>query len=229
MTQRADARAAGIAYLSYIVFTMSSSIIYGKATAGDDVAQQLSNLSQMLLSARVTILLDLLQVLCALVLAVTLYRLTKTFAPSLALFAMMFRVGEGLFGALPILSKLELIRLVSTHALNADAAGYSLLANYILSRPDEQFSEFCFVVGGFVFAYLLLRGRMIPSWLAWIGVITIGVQMICVPLHMAGFVKGSIVNLLWMPILAYEIPLGFWLIFKGVEDSHRPIRHTAQA
>jgi hypothetical protein len=58
-----------------------------------------------------------------------------------------------------------------------------------------------------LFAYLFLRGRLIPRWLAWIGVITIGVQLICVPLQIATVVPGSIVNWLWFPILLYEVPL----------------------
>jgi hypothetical protein len=68
-----------------------------------------------------------------------------------------------------------------------------------------------------MFACLFLRGRLIPRWLAWTGVVTIGVQLICVPLHIAMIVPGSVVNLLWMPILLYEIPLGVCLIARGTK------------
>jgi hypothetical protein len=219
MTQRADARMAGYAYLSYIVFTMSSSILFAKATRGENISQTLSNLSHMISTARVTVLLDLLQVVCALVLAATLYKLTKAVNPTLALLSMLFRVGEGLLGSLPLLSKLELMRLATTPAVGAaNAPTYLSLANEVLHRPDDGFSQFCFVVGGFLFAYLFLRGRLIPRWLAWIGVVTIGVQLIFVPLHIASMVPGVIVNRLWMPILLYEVPLGIWLIAKGTES-----------
>ena len=218
MSQRAEARIAGVAYLSYIVFTMASVTIYGKATAGDGIAQQLSSLSHMISQARVTVLLDLLQTVCALTLAVTLYRLTKVVDPTLALLAMMFRVGEGLIGSLAILSKLEFMRLATGNTM--DAASTQLFGNYIFNRPAGQFSEFCFVVGGFVFAYLFLRGRLIPTLLAWIGVVSIGIQLVCVPLHIAGFIGGSIVDWLWLLVMAYEIPLGFWLIIKGVKDAN---------
>jgi uncharacterized protein DUF4386 len=217
VTQRAEARTAGFAYLSYIVFTMSSTMIYGKATAGDGVMQRLSSLSQMISQVRVTVLLDLLQVVCALVLAVTLYRLTKVVDPTLAMLAMMFRVGEGLIGSSSIVSKLEVMRLATGSTM--DAASARFFGNYIFNRPDELFSEFCFVVGGFVFAYLFLRGRLIPTLLAWIGVVAIGIQMVCVPLHTAAFIGRATVDMLWLVILAYEIPLGFWLIIKGVKNS----------
>ena len=85
-------------------------------------------------------------------------------------------------------------------------------AERLLHRPDNGFSEFCFVVGGFIFACLFLRGRLIPLWLAWTGVVTIGLQLLCVPLHIAGIVPGQIVNLVWLSILLYEVPLGIWLI-----------------
>ncbi len=226
MRQRTEAKIAGFAYLSYIVFTMSSSILFAKATAGDDVSQTLSTLTRMIWTARITVLLDLLQTVCAVVLAVTLYKLVKAVNPTLALLAMFFRFGEGLLGSLPLLSKLELMRLATTHTVgSANASGYLLFGNEILQRPDDGFSQFCFVIGGFLFACLFLRGRIIPRWLAWIGVVTIGAQLVVVPLHIATIVPGSLVNLLWMPILLYEIPLGIWLMVKGIEvasDSYNP-------
>ena len=219
MTQRVEARVAGWAYLSYIVFAMSSSMLFGKATAGGDVAQKLATLNHMMRIAQVTVLLDLLQMVCALVLAVTLYRLVKAVDPTLALLAMLFRVGEGLLGSLPQLSKLELMRLATSSADGSvNASGSLSLGNEMLHRPDEGFSEFCFVMGGFLFAYLFLRGRLVPRWLAWTGVITIGVQLVFVPLHVAAMVSGSVVNWLWLPILLYEVPLGIRLIVKGTES-----------
>ena len=219
MTQRTDARMAGVAYLSYIVFAMSSSILFAKSAAGNDISQKLSTLARMISTARITVLLDLLQTVCALVLAVTLYQLVKRVNPTLALLAMFFRVGEGLLGFLPLLSKLELMRLATTATVGSvNAAANLSMANELLHRPDEVFSEFCFVVGGFLFSLLFLRGRLIPRWLAWIGVLTIGAQLICVPLHVATLLPGSIINGMWLPILLYEVPLGIWLIGKGAES-----------
>lgn len=220
MTLRNDARLAGIIYLSYIVFTMASVIIYGQAAAGADIVQRLSNMSHMLTEVRVTVLLDLLQVLCALGLAVTLYRLTNGVDKMLAMIAMLFRVGEGLLGTSSIASKLQLMQLAETAQNHATKA--SLFGDYISSKPDAQFSEFCFVIGGFLFAYLFLRGRLIPSLLAWIGVITIGAQTICLSLQIAGFLNESIVDKIWFLIMCYEIPLGIWLIAKGIKTGQLP-------
>ena len=215
MTLRNDARLAGVLYLSYFVFTMASVIIYGNAVTGADILQRLTSMSRTLTEVRVTVLFDLLQVICALGLAVTLYRLTNGVDKTLAMIAMLFRVGEGLLGTTSIAGKLQLMRLAAQ--VQDHAADATLLGNYVSIRPDAEFSEFCFVIGGFLFAYLFLRGRLIPSLLAWIGVITIGLQVICLSLQIAGFVDESIVDKIWFLILCYEIPLGIWLIVKGVK------------
>ncbi len=219
MTQRTDARLAGCAYLAYLVFAMSSTILTARATVGNDVAQTLSTLSHTLWVARLSVLLDLLQPVCALVLAATLYQLVSQVNPTLALLAMLFRLGEGLLSSLPTLGKLELIQLATHRAAGAANALSDLSqGTELLHRPDEGFSEFYFVVGGFLFAYLFLRGRLIPRWLAWTGVVTIGAQLLCVPLHIATILPGSVVNWLWFPILLYELPLGIWLIAKGTKQ-----------
>ena len=215
MTSRTDARVAGAAYLLYIVCTMTSSILFAGILTGHDPAQKLVALSRALPMARVTVLLDLLQTVWALTLAATLYRLVNTVDATVALLAMLFRVGEGLLGFLPLLDKLELLNLAKNPAM---ASANATLADTLLKRPDDGFAAFCFVIGGFLFACLFLKGRLIPRWLAWIGVVTIGVQMVCVPLHIAGLVPGSVVEAMWMSILLYEVPLGLWLIVKGTRD-----------
>ena len=36
------------------------------------------------------------------------------------------------------------------------------------------------------------------------------------PLDLVDFLPGTIVDYLWIPMAAFEIPLGFWLLIKGV-------------
>jgi hypothetical protein len=134
---------------------------------------------------------------------------------------MICRVGEGLLASLPILSKLEILRLATlTDSAKALSFGASIfaVAEEVWQRPDASFSEFLFVSDGFTFSFLFLKGRLIPLWLAWVGVITIGAQAVCVPLHVAGYLTGSVVEALWMAIMFYEVPLGVYLIWKGVSE-----------
>ncbi len=213
---RTESKVAGAAYLSYIVFALSSASLSARAAGGGDATQTLAAIGRDLGTVRATVLLDLLQIVCALVLAVTLYQLVKAVEPTVALLAMLFRFGEGLLGFYPLLDKLELMQLATTPS--AGALGRPGHVSEIFQRPNNGFGEFCFVVGGFLFACLFLRGRLIPRWLAWTGVVTIGVQMICVPLNIATMLPNRVVNSLWFPILLYEVPLGILLIARGTRD-----------
>lgn len=228
MTQRTEGKLAGYSYLAYIVFAMSAAVLSGKTTAGADTAHMLATLRSMMHVVQVTVLLDLLQIVCAIVLAVTLYRLSRTVDATVALLAMAFRFGEGLAGFVPLLGKLELMKLATaSNPSCADSAGCLAIAGEIFNRPDDLFGQFCFVVGGFLFAFLLLVGRLIPRWLAWTGVITIGLQLLCVPLYVATILPGKVVNWLWFPILLYEVPLGLWLIRRGVRETAQTLREVA--
>ena len=221
MTQRTEGKLAGYAYLAYIISAMSAAVLSGKATAGADTSHMLSTLRSTIGIAQVTVLFDLMQIVCAIVLAVTLYRLSRTVDATLALLAMAFRFGEGLAGFTPLLGKLELMKLATaSNPLCASSVACLATAAEIYNRPDDLFGQFCFVVGGFLFAYLLLAGRLIPRWMAWTGVVTIGLQLLCVPLYVATLLPGKVVNWLWFPILLYEVPLGIWLIRGGVQQHH---------
>ena len=36
------------------------------------------------------------------------------------------------------------------------------------------------------------------------------------PLQLAGWLHGPITSLVWLPMLAFEVPLGLWLLVRGV-------------
>ena len=83
-------------------------------------------------------------------------------------------------------------------------------------------SAIFFAVGSILFCWLLLRGRMIPIALAWLGVIASVLLVVILPLQLAGLFGGSmswsasITWLVWLPMLAFEVPLALWLLVKGV-------------
>ena len=83
-------------------------------------------------------------------------------------------------------------------------------------------SAIFFAVGSTLFCWLLLRGRMIPIALAWLGVIASVLLVVILPLQLAGLFGGSmswsasITWLVWLPMLAFEVPLALWLLVKGV-------------
>jgi hypothetical protein len=57
---------------------------------------------------------------------------------------------------------------------------------------------------------------MIPVSLAWLGVIASLIVTIGLPLQLLGVLRGPLTQLMWLPMAAFEIPVGIWFIAKGV-------------
>ena len=55
-----------------------------------------------------------------------------------------------------------------------------------------------------------------PVALAWLGVLASLLLVVLLPLQIAGVLRGSITQLMYLPMLAFEVPLGVWLLVKGV-------------
>ena len=39
--------------------------------------------------------------------------------------------------------------------------------------------------------------------------------LVGLPLQLAGVLRGTVTMLMWLPMAAFEIPLGLWLLVKG--------------
>jgi len=217
MTRTTNARIAGVTFLVYIAATITSMTLFARAIGGTGVAAQLATLAQHATDMRVTILLGLLQNLCALVLAVTLYAITRRQDPDLAMLALTCRVAEGIAG-MDVSKTLGLLWLATPTAAPAlDAGAASALAAFFL-KMEASFnaSAFFFAVGSTLFSWLLLRGRMIPVALAWLGVLASILVVACFPLALAGLLNGPATSFIWFPIMLFEVVLAMWLIMKGV-------------
>jgi hypothetical protein len=162
MTLRTNARVAGFTFWIYFAAGVASIRLAGNAPA--------------------TALLALVSSFSALVLAVTLYAITREQDRDLAMLGMMCRVIEA-------------------------APGHG---------------EIYFAVGSTIFSWLLLRGRMIPVALAWLGVIASALLVVLLPLQIAGFFGGPrnwsspVTWAVWLPLLVFELTFAMWLILKGV-------------
>ena len=218
MTRRTNARIAGVTFLVYIAATIASMVLFSRATSGEGVAAQLAGIAQHATDVRLTIVLGLLGNFCALVLAVTLYSITREQDPDLALLALTCRVAEGIAG-MDVSKTLGLLWLATTTDATAlDAGAASALAAFFL-KMEASFSASAafFALGSMLFSWLLLRGRMIPVALAWLGVLASLLPVVCFPLQLAGLLGGPVTSFMWYPVLLFEVALALWLIIKGVD------------
>ena len=216
MTRSANARIAGFTFLAYIAAGLTSLVLFRRAASGDGVAAKLAGIAAHASDIGVLVVLGLIQCFSAVVLAVTLYAITRDQDSDLAMLGLICRVGEGFMGALSIPVTLTLFWLATASGADApDTAAAHALAAYLL-RDDVALTATFFAVGSLAFAFLLLRGRMVPVPLAWLGVVASVLLVVGLPLRLAGWLDGPITSLIWLPMLAFEVPLGLWLLIKGV-------------
>jgi hypothetical protein len=130
---------------------------------------------------------------------------------------LVFRVGEGLIG-ISVPTSLGLLWLATASGPDApDAASTRALGAFLLalSAWKTSLSATFFAVGSLFFSWLLLRGRMIPTALAWLGVVASLLLVVGLPLQGAGFLRGPVTSLIWIPMAFFEVPLAAWLLVKG--------------
>ena len=154
----------------------------------------------------------------ALVLAVTLYAITRDQDRDLALLGLTCRVAEGIIGAASIAASFGLLSIALASGESApDPAAARAIGAFVLQQP-ELIGGWFFAVGSMLFSWLLLRGRMIPVPLAWLGVVASALLVVGLPLAFGRVISGTITQLMWLPMAGFEIPLGFWLLIKGVPE-----------
>ena len=216
MTRTTNARIAGFTFLLYIIAGIASLILFGRATSGTGIAARLATLAQHSSEISIVVILGLVQSFSALVLAVTLWAITRDEDPDLAMFGLTCRAAEGIIGGVSISGSPALLALAKSQPIDATAgAAAQTLAAYLL-RDDVALSATFFAVGSTLFCYLLLRGRMIPSSLAWLGVVASVILVVGLPLRLAGLLGGTVASLMWLPMLAFEVPVAVWFLTKGV-------------
>lgn len=153
-------------------------------------------------------------------------------------FWIYFAAGIGsmvLSGNAPAVSVLNLLQSFSalvlgvtlwaiTRDVDRDLAMMAMACRLIEAIPGH--GEIYFAVGSTIFSWLLLRGRMIPAGLAWLGFVSSLLLVVLLPMQIAGYFGGPrnwsspVTWAVWLPLLIFELTLAVWLITKGVVSNH---------
>jgi len=213
------ARLAGATFIVYMAAGSTVVLLMNRATSAEGTAATLARIAEHASDVRVAILLELLECFSALVLAVTLFGITRDVNHELAMLALVCRVGEGVLGAIGIPKTMGLLWLATAAAAAGapDVATASTLGAFFLVPVQGAIvgAPF-FAVGSLIFSWLLLRGRMVPVLLAWLGVLASILLVVGLPLQLADFLNGPMTGYMWLPMIAFQVPLGLWLLIKGV-------------
>jgi hypothetical protein len=220
VTRTANARIAGLTYLVYAAIGICSELLMHQARGSGGDAVTLARLGQYATNVRLTVLIVLLESLSAIVLGVTLYEITRDEGHELAMLALSCRVAEGILGSLSIPGYLGLLWLAKggVGTVAPDVATMNALRAFLLMPgASVPIGSIFFAVGSTIFSWLLLRGRMVPAWIAWLGVLASGLLAVALPLQLAGFPTGPLSGYTqWLPALLFQVALALWLLIKGV-------------
>jgi hypothetical protein len=226
MTRKTNARLAGFMFLFYIATGITSLVLFNQATSRapgiNGTAAKLASMAQHPTTVRLTVLLTLCGFVSAVVIAVTIYSLTRDEDRDLALLAMCFRVSEGVIAAVAAVGALQLLAIATASAragtatAASDTAATNALGGLLLQQGGwtASIAATCFVMGSTLYCYLFLRARSIPAPLGWLGLLASVLLLAALPLELAGLIRVPF--LLWLPMLVFELAFALWLIIKGV-------------
>lgn len=197
MTMQSNGRLAGTAFLLYIAAGVTS-MAYAAGPLLD-------------------VVLSYIMCFSALTLAVTLHAITRVQDPDIAMLGLTFRAGEGILGAIYLSSQRSLLSLAGTSGADTAAGTAQVLNAFIhgAGRSNALVAGMFFAMGSTCFSWLLLKGRMIPVALACLGVAASLLLVVGLPLLFANVLRGPVNVYIWLPMLAFEVPLALWLLVKG--------------
>ena len=220
MTRTTNARIAGFTFLFYSAIGICGDLLMRRVFGVEGGAATLARFGEYAADVRIDVLIKVLEVFSAVVLAVTLYGITRDEDHELAMLALVCRVVEGICLSLTIPSYLGLVWLakagVGPGALDSSTTN-ALRTFMLMPVPSVPLSTIFFAVGSTIFSYLLLRGRMVPVSIAWMNVFALGLLVVALPLQIAGFPTGPLTGYYqWLPALVSQTVLALWLLIKGV-------------
>src|SRR5437773_881711 len=163
MTRTTNARLAGFTFLFYIATGITSLILFGQATGGAEgsanIATKLASIAQHQTLVRLTVLLTLLTFVCAVVLGVTLYALTRDEDRDLAMLGLCFRVTEGVNAVAGAGRTLQLLAIAamatgSTAVTAPDAAAAQAYGGLMLNQGGwtGNIGALCFVMASTLYS-----------------------------------------------------------------------------
>ena len=154
-----------------------------------------------------------------------LYPVLRLFNPALALGSVIGRVVENVFILLGTLSLLTMLTVSQQAAGSAAPSSFQVTGDALVAVREWASADFvaglAFVVGTFMYNYVMYRSRLVPRWLSGWGLV--GAVLSLVATIYVGFTQDfgftTVNSVLMAPIGLQEMVLAVWLIAKGFNPS----------
>lgn len=223
--QRKAAKAAGITFLLAIAIVVFSNYSITFRLIVPDAAETARNIIANQTLFRINIVCNLIYLVTVIVMFTSLYVILKPANKNLALAAAFFRLIYALIWGIIALNIFGALRLLgdATYLSAFEAEQLQTLARlHLKSSWDAYYIGLPFWgLASAVCSYLFLRSRYIPKVMAVFGIISSVWCVICAFIFIIfpNFEKTISLSFFDMPLVIFEILLGFWLLIKGLKPA----------
>ena len=221
-SQQKAARVAGLAYL-LIIITSLLAMIFGPfklIVKGNHVAT-FNNIMANEGLFRIGAAYDLIMFASVVILALALYVVLKPVNKNLALLALLWRLGEAILGCLTVLGSFIVMLLLNGEEYSTvfETEQLQALVGLFLDVNSAVLSiVFVFLsLGTIVFCYLFFKSKYIPGILAAFGIFSFLLMLIGTFVSILLSKYAAMIQIISSPpAILFEVTIGLWLLFKGV-------------
>ena len=222
MPHQSVARLVGILFIMATVpFSISVIILQPVLDSSDFLVQVSSERGRV----SIGILLELINHIAVVSIAVLLYPILKPFSERLALGYVVARSIESVLFVIATMHLLTLISLSEefTAAGPSAASHFQDLGNVLLAGHDWNRTPLAFIafsIGALIINYLLYRTKLVPRWISIWGLLAAASILAARVMLLFGLdLSPNTVAMLDGPIFLQEMVFAVWLIIKGFDPS----------
>ncbi len=216
----------GAMFLFVIFASLTSGLLIGSASGTGSIDDMLASISRNIALVRLSVLFEMLNSSGIIVLASLLYLVLSRQDKILALVALGWWLGEALILGLSSTGMYALITLSRDFVQAGSALNsfHQLLGDFLYYGAYKHayggIHMWFYCLGGLVWYTLFYRSKYIPRAISLFGIIAVSLAFVPVILHYFGVSAPLWVSI---PLLPFELTIGFWLLLKGIKAEPRPV------
>ena len=231
-SQHKAAKVAGFMFLfSFIVPTLNWAFMLSKLNVPENVAATAKNIMANELQFRIGLTIELIMAVGLVVLAQALYTILKPVGRHLALLAVLWKLAEATLAAVIVLVTFIALQLLNgaAHITGFTPEQLQATVGFILNEHTVLYS-FPMVFLGLdmmLFSYLLFKSKYIPGILASFGILSfalIFIHSFTTLIAPEYAMRLTIQTICYTPSGLFEIIIGIWLLFKGIDTQAVVVR-----
>ena len=224
ISQKKAVKIAGFMFLlAFIVPTLNWALVLSKLNVADDAIATANNIMANEFVFRMGITIELFMSVSLVILGLALYIILKSINKNLALLALLLKLIEAAIMAVTVLVPFIALQVLSGDSdLTVFTQEQMLLPLGLIFNSHTYIISIAMVFLGLdmmIFSYLFLKSKYIPRILASFGILSFAFVLIQSLLFMLApeyAMKPINQIIFWAPSGLFEIIIGMWLLFKGI-------------